>query len=89
MARKERKLVVALCIVAIGFILTGLSMVSMRMAYHRAYTEFASSCDRVSLVVVGQSKYFCAPVARLEVVGPQREPIGSVRWPAASPGTRL
>jgi hypothetical protein len=90
--REERKpaLVVALCIVAIGFILTSLSMVSMRMAYHRAYIEIASGCDRVSLIVVGQSKYFCAPVARLEVAVPQHEPTQSaVRSPSPVSGTRL
>jgi hypothetical protein len=91
-ARKERKpvVVVAVCIVAIGFILTSLSIVSMRMAYHRAYTEIASSCDRVSLVVIGRSKYFCAPVARVEVADPRHEPAQSgVRWTAAGTAARL
>jgi len=75
MERKEPKplALIALCIVAIGVVLTGLSMVSMRMAYHRAYTEIASSCERMSLVVVGESKYFCAPVARVEMAGPRSE----------------
>jgi hypothetical protein len=69
MEREElkRAATIALCIVATGFVLTGLSVVSMRMAYHRAYSEIASSCDRVSLVVVGRSRYFCAPVARVEL----------------------
>jgi len=91
-AREERKpaWVIAVCIVAIGFMLAGLSAVSMRMAYHRAYVDIASSCDRVSLVVVGQSKYFCAPVARVEFADPRREPTQStVRPPAGEPGVRL
>jgi hypothetical protein len=58
---------IALCVAMVGSILVGLSFVSVRMAYHRAYTEIASSCDRVSLIVVDRSKYFCAPVARMEV----------------------
>ena len=58
--------VVVLCIFISGFVLTALSVVSMRMAYRRAYTEIASSCRKVSLLTVDNARYFCAPVARLE-----------------------
>ena len=64
--------VVLLCVLALGFILTALSMVSMRMAYHRAYTEIASSCQQASLLTVDDAKYFCAPVARIEAAIPAR-----------------
>jgi len=72
MQREDLKpaIVIVLCIVALGFILTGLSVVSMRMAYHRAYTEIASSCQRVSLLTVDDTRYFCAPVARVEGAKP-------------------
>ncbi len=72
MQREDLKpaIVIVLCIVTLGFILTGLSVVSMRMAYHRAYTEIASSCQRVSLLTVDNARYFCAPVARIEGAKP-------------------
>jgi hypothetical protein len=83
MQRKDLKptVVVVLCIFITGFILTALSAVSMRMAYHRAYAEIASSCREVSLLTVDDARYFCAPVARLE--GPDPTPRGS------APVTRL
>lgn len=78
--------VIALGVITIGFILTGFSVVSMRMAYHRAYAEIASSCERVSLVIVGDAKYFCAPVARLEMVDPASSPErGAVPRPEQGP----
>jgi hypothetical protein len=58
--------VVALCVVAIGALLTGLSLVSMRVAHHRAYVEIATTCARASLLTVENSRFFCAPVARVE-----------------------
>jgi hypothetical protein len=58
-------LVVALA-AAFGVVLATLSVVSMRVAYRRAYTEIASSCKEVSLLTVGGVRYFCAPVARVE-----------------------
>jgi hypothetical protein len=62
--------VIALGILTIGFVLTALSAVSMRMAYHRAQVEIAASCARASVVIIGRSKYFCAPVAQVERVDP-------------------
>lgn len=77
MQREDFKsaVLIVLCVVSIGFVLTVLSIVSMRMAYHRAYTEIASSCDRISLLTVDDTKYFCAPVARIE--GAPVEPTGT------------
>jgi len=77
MQREDFKsaVLIVLCVVSIGFVLTVLSIVSMRMAYHRAYTEIASSCDRISLLTVDDTKYFCAPVARIE--GAPVEPSGT------------
>jgi hypothetical protein len=74
MQRKDLRpvVVVVLCILVTGFVLTALSAVSMRMAYHRAYAEIASSCREVSLLTVDDARYFCAPVARLE--GPDSGP---------------
>jgi hypothetical protein len=68
MQREDLKpvLVVVLCIFITGLVLTALSAVSMRMAYHRAYAEIASSCRQVSLLTVDEARYFWAPVARLE-----------------------
>jgi hypothetical protein len=65
---------VVLCIFITGFVLTALSAVSMRLAYHRAYAEIASSCREVSLLTVGEARYFCAPVARLEGPGADAHP---------------
>ena len=69
MEREVRKpaVKILLSIVPIGLVMTVLAVVSMRMAYHRAYVEVATTCDRIGLVVVGQSQYFCAPVARVEM----------------------
>ena len=78
--------VVVLSVVTVGSIVAALLIVSTRMAYHRAYTEIASSCQRVSLLTVGKSRYFCAPVARMEVAAP------AVTRPATASGepvTRL
>ena len=77
MQREDLKSAVltVLYVASIGFVLTALSMVSMRLAYHRAYREIASSCERISLLTVGDTKYFCAPVARIE--GAPVEPTGT------------
>jgi hypothetical protein len=53
-------------VVAFGVLFTTLSIVSMRVAYRRAYTEIASSCQEVSVLTVGGLRYFCAPVVRIE-----------------------
>ena len=85
MRREDLKpaLAIAACIVTLGFILTALAIANMRAAYHRAYTEIASNRRRVSLLVVDDARYFCAPVARVEVANP-----ANPRTPAA-PVTRL
>jgi hypothetical protein len=72
MQREDVKLamVIAAGIVAVGLVLTSLSVVSMRMAYHRAYSEIASSCQQVSLLTVAGDQYSCAPVARVESATP-------------------
>jgi hypothetical protein len=82
MHRDELKsaILIATCVVVVGFLLTALSVLSMRMAYHRAYAEIASSCQRVSLLTVGSGKYLCAPVARVEgaqAMTPGAHPDGS------------
>ena len=71
MRRKDLKPAMAIVayVLALGFILTALAIASMRAAYHRAYTEIASSCRRMSLLTVDDARYFCAPVARVEVAG--------------------
>jgi hypothetical protein len=82
MQREDMKsaVVIATCVVVVGFILTALSVVSMRMAYRRAYTAIASSCQRVSLLTVENARYFCAPVARIE----DRAPSGAPAVPDAT-----
>jgi hypothetical protein len=74
MRREDLKpaIFVAAYVLALGFILTALAIASMRAAYHRAYTEIASSCRRMSLLTVADARYFCAPVAGVEVASPAR-----------------
>ena len=58
-------------LVVFGFLLLAtllitLSFIGMRMVRHRVYAEVAASCARVSLLTVNDTRYFCAPVARIE-----------------------
>ncbi len=88
MHRKELTTVVValICVVAVGAILTTLSLVSMRVAYHRAYVEIASTCARASLLTVEDSRFFCAPVARVET---DATPTGPRAMPPPIPSTPL
>jgi hypothetical protein len=65
----------AICFVVLAAILIGFSLLSMRVAYRRAYVEIAASCRRVSVVTVERSKFLCAPVSRVESAtdNPMRE----------------
>ena len=72
MRRKDLKpaLAITTAVVTLGFVLTTHVIATIRTATHRAYTEIASSCRRVSLVTVDGATYLCAPVTRVEYVSP-------------------
>lgn len=72
------------CIGALGIVLTLFAFLGMRAAYHRAYSEIASSCKQVRLLTVENVRYFCAPVARVERSGGVRS-----RQEATTPTTPL
>lgn len=74
--RDDRRfaLTIAAGIVAVGAILSVLSIAGMRMTYRRAYAEMAAHCRQVSVLTVDGAKYVCAPVARVETATPSTVP---------------
>jgi hypothetical protein len=63
----------------LGTILATLAFLSMRVARHRVYAEVAASCSQISLLTLNETRYFCAPVARIEGLEPERPRQGVTR----------
>lgn len=74
--RDDRRFALAIVvgIVALGVILSVLSIAGMRITYRRAYAEMAAHCRQVSLLTVDGARYVCAPVARVETATPSTVP---------------
>jgi hypothetical protein len=63
----------------LGTILATIAFLSMRVARHRVYAEVAASCSQISVLTLNDTRYFCAPVARIEGSEPERPRQGVTR----------